>query len=692
MSDRPSEESGTQEPPRGLFPTLRRIGPGLIIAGSIVGSGELIATTKTGADAGFWLLWLIVIGCLIKVFVQVELGRYTISSGETTITAMNRVPGPRLGHRGNWILWYWFVMFVASIAQLGGIVGGVGQALSISLPLTADGRLYDRIAQAEGKIQVDVALWKRRDLSKPEGEFALPIGTDIVDRTMLSTSRVCETLRTRLDDRYAAIQRELLGAEPETWDRLQAETIELQQKRDDLNDLIRHAERVRDAIRFAEGNANVGADDDPAKQLAFRTIAQMVRATQEQWSALIELDRLRAEVAAADAALSVAEAGDRESRIEAARLALASAAERAAALEAECRLREADLGNETGRPLTDAFATYRSEIAGLSPPIDDKLWAGIVAIITSLILIKGRFGLILSFSTAMVASFTAATVLNLFLLQSHEAWSVSWNDLVDGFRFRLPPGQDGDSWSALSTALKTFGIIGVGATELVAYPYWCAEQGYARFTGPRDESEDWARRARGWIRVMWVDAWGSMLIYTFATIAFYLLGAAVLGRSGVLPSESNLIRYLTVMFEPVFGSSARLMFLFGVFAVLYSTLFVATASHARVFGDALRVLRFVPPTPRAYDLTVMTLSGLFPMICLAIYLVFPKPTFLVMLSGLMQAIMLPMLALTAIFLRRTRLDRRLAPGLLSDVGLIVSSLGMLVAGGWLAWSELAKLL
>ena len=55
----------------------------MIVAGSIVGSGELIATTKTGAEAGFTLLWLILIGCVVKVFVQVELGRRAVITGET---------------------------------------------------------------------------------------------------------------------------------------------------------------------------------------------------------------------------------------------------------------------------------------------------------------------------------------------------------------------------------------------------------------------------------------------------------------------------------------------------------------------------------------------------------------------------------------------------------------------------------
>ena len=68
---------------------LRNIGPGMILAGSIVGSGELIATTRTGAEAGFDFLWLIILGCIIKVFTLIELGRHPISSGKTSLAALN---------------------------------------------------------------------------------------------------------------------------------------------------------------------------------------------------------------------------------------------------------------------------------------------------------------------------------------------------------------------------------------------------------------------------------------------------------------------------------------------------------------------------------------------------------------------------------------------------------------------------
>ena len=51
-------------PPVSIRASLAYLGPGIILASSIVGSGELIAATRVGAEAGFALLWLIIIGCV----------------------------------------------------------------------------------------------------------------------------------------------------------------------------------------------------------------------------------------------------------------------------------------------------------------------------------------------------------------------------------------------------------------------------------------------------------------------------------------------------------------------------------------------------------------------------------------------------------------------------------------------------
>ena len=247
---------------------------------------------------------------------------------------------------------------------------------------------------------------------------------------------------------------------------------------------------------------------------------------------------------------------------------------------------------------------------------------------------------------------------------------------------------NGKAFSPLATALATFGIIGVGATELIAYPYWCLEKGYARFAGRRDQSTQWAERARGWLRVLRWDACVSMIIFTFATVAFYLLGAAVLNRQQLDPEKNQMIRALSRPYVEVFGQWAWWLFLFGAFAVLYSTFFVAIAGHARVVADTLRVLKFGAATEPARLRWVKTFCVLFPVIALLFFVFIDEPAQLVLASGVMQAIMLPMLGSAALYFRYRRCDPRIAPGRLWDLMLWISAAGLLLAGGWLALTKL----
>src|SRR5215475_2436178 len=97
------------EPPKTFFDTLRRIGPGMILSASIVGSGELIATTTLGAEVGYIAMWVIILSCLIKPAVQSEFGRYVIATGETGAEAFRHTPGPKFKNL-SWIAWAWAVM------------------------------------------------------------------------------------------------------------------------------------------------------------------------------------------------------------------------------------------------------------------------------------------------------------------------------------------------------------------------------------------------------------------------------------------------------------------------------------------------------------------------------------------------------------------------------------------------------
>jgi Mn2+/Fe2+ NRAMP family transporter len=191
----------------------------------------------------------------------------------------------------------------------------------------------------------------------------------------------------------------------------------------------------------------------------------------------------------------------------------------------------------------------------------------------ALLLVTGRYKTVEVGSTAMVAMFTISTIVAMVTLQ-WTPYRVSAANIADGLKFHLP--------ASFTVAFAAFGVTGVGASELIYYPYWCIEKGYAHHIGPRDGSPAWNQRARGWLRVLHADAVMSLIIYTGATVAFYILGAAVLHSRGLDVTDRELIETLSQMYRQTLGAPGAWIFLIGALAVLYSTFFVATRRRADV--------------------------------------------------------------------------------------------------------------
>ena len=484
------------EPPATLRGTLAHLGPGVIIAGAIVGSGELFATTATGARAGIGLLWLIVAGCLIKVFVQVELGRAAVVTGETTLALLNRVPGPRVRLRAgsaprrpvNWVVWLWAAMMLTQLGQMGGLAGGVGQALGLAVPLT--------------------------------GDYAAAV--------------------------EAGAAAKLAGADP-----------------------------------------------------------------------------------------------------------------------------------------PDAGFTR-----------DDKLWAAFAAALTCGLLWGGRYRFLQAVSAVLVAAFTVLTVGNAAALQASDEFAIPPADLAAS----LSPFNDlVDGNGAVFLALAAFGLIGVGATELVAYPYWCLEKGYARFAGESPSAGDparaaWTARAAGWMRVMRWDAFAALAVYTTGTVAFYLTGAAVLHRRGLAPDGADLIPVLGGAYEPAFGPAAWGLFLAGAVAVLYSTLLIATASNARMLADGARLAGWLSAGEDPYRRAVRGLSVALPVISATAFAFVPNPVLLVVVGGVAQSLLLPVLGVSAVWLRYRVAPPGLRPGRVWTTCLFLSVAGLLLAGAVGGYQAVKQLL
>jgi Mn2+/Fe2+ NRAMP family transporter len=100
------------------------IGPGIVVAATGVGAGDLVATTVAGEQYGYTLLWAAVLGCLIKIALAEATGRWHLATGTTIFDGWRTMGG-------------WTVSFFAVYIVLWGFVYGATAMSASALPLAA---------------------------------------------------------------------------------------------------------------------------------------------------------------------------------------------------------------------------------------------------------------------------------------------------------------------------------------------------------------------------------------------------------------------------------------------------------------------------------------------------------------------------------------------------------------------------
>ena len=81
----------TADLPDRKKPILLMLGPGIVMAGLAIGSGELIMWPWITSVVGAQLLWAAAIGIFLQLWVNIEIGRWSIVTGESPFTGMARV-------------------------------------------------------------------------------------------------------------------------------------------------------------------------------------------------------------------------------------------------------------------------------------------------------------------------------------------------------------------------------------------------------------------------------------------------------------------------------------------------------------------------------------------------------------------------------------------------------------------------
>ncbi|MGW9498102.1 Nramp family divalent metal transporter [Streptomyces prasinus] len=115
---------GTASDSRPRKSSWRYIGPGIVVAATGVGAGDLVATLIAGSSFGYTLLWAAVIGCLVKISLAEAAGRWHLATGRTLFDGWASL--------GRWTT-YFFGFYVV----VWGFVYGAAAMSSSALPLQA---------------------------------------------------------------------------------------------------------------------------------------------------------------------------------------------------------------------------------------------------------------------------------------------------------------------------------------------------------------------------------------------------------------------------------------------------------------------------------------------------------------------------------------------------------------------------
>jgi hypothetical protein len=156
--------------------------------------------------------------------------------------------------------------------------------------------------------------------------------------------------------------------------------------------------------------------------------------------------------------------------------------------------------------------------------------------------------------------------------------------------------------------------------------------------------------------------------------------------------NDTLIASLSEMYTSTLGPWALWIFLVGAAMVLFSTLFVSTASYARLLADAGQIFGVMKFLSAEHRMTVIRMAYVgIPAVQVVIYLSTGQPVSLVLIRAFAQALMLPFLGFAAIYFRSRGTPEALRPGRSWTVFLWMALLTFVALGVWNVVSEIGKL-
>ncbi len=117
---------------RRTAPLLAAIGPGLLVAATGVGAGDLATASIAGSKLGPAVLWAVVVGALLKLALTEGLTRWQLATGETLIAGTVR----RLGRPVSLLFLVYLLIWTVFVGRA--LVSACGVTAQALAPVFAD--------------------------------------------------------------------------------------------------------------------------------------------------------------------------------------------------------------------------------------------------------------------------------------------------------------------------------------------------------------------------------------------------------------------------------------------------------------------------------------------------------------------------------------------------------------------------
>ena len=121
VTERPTGEAAAGEAPSGWGNRLKLVGPGLVVAATGVGAGDMVSSLTAGTEFGTILIWAVILGAALKFALTEGLGRWYMATRTTILEGW---------HSMGWWASIYFIVYLALVTFFFGAAAPSASALA----------------------------------------------------------------------------------------------------------------------------------------------------------------------------------------------------------------------------------------------------------------------------------------------------------------------------------------------------------------------------------------------------------------------------------------------------------------------------------------------------------------------------------------------------------------------------------